>query len=114
MSGRCGAGYVYALLEHQSSPDKHMTLRLMRYAIAAMQRHLDEGHDELPLVIPILFYHGKTSSYPYSMNWLNAFPDPQLAEQVFCRPFSLVDVTMIPDDEILLHRSVARLEMAHK
>ncbi|WP_032815728.1 Rpn family recombination-promoting nuclease/putative transposase, partial [Yersinia mollaretii] len=26
-------GYVYALIEHQSSPDKHMAFRLMRYAI---------------------------------------------------------------------------------
>lgn len=50
-------GYVYALIEHQSSPDKHMAFRLMRYAIAAMQRHLDSGNDKLPLVIPILFYH---------------------------------------------------------
>ncbi len=35
-----------------------MAFRLMRYAIAAMQRHLDAGHDRLPLVIPVLFYHG--------------------------------------------------------
>ncbi|EMY4689134.1 Rpn family recombination-promoting nuclease/putative transposase, partial [Yersinia enterocolitica] len=40
-----GNGYVYALIEHQSSPDKHMAFRLMRYAIAAMQSHLDAGHD---------------------------------------------------------------------
>lgn len=114
MKTDCGEGYVYALLEHQSTPHKHMTLRLMRYAIAAMQRHLDEGHDELPLVIPVLFYQGKTSPYPYSMNWLSSFRDPQLAEQIFCQPFPLVDVTIIPDEEIMLHRGVARLEMAHK
>lgn len=109
-----GDGYVYALIEHQSTPHKHMTLRMMRYAIAAMQRHLDEGHDELPLVIPILFYQGKTSPYPYSMNWLASFGNPQLAEQIFCQPFPLVDITVIPDEEIMLHRGVARLEMAHK
>ncbi len=38
--------------EHQSSADRHMAFRLMRYAIAAMQRHLDKGHTQLPLVIP--------------------------------------------------------------
>lgn len=47
-----GDGYVYALIEHQSSPDKHMAFRLMRYAIAAMQSHLEAGYDKLPLVIP--------------------------------------------------------------
>lgn len=50
-----GKGYIYALIEHQSSPDAHMAFRLMRYAIAAMQRHLDAGHKALPLVVPILF-----------------------------------------------------------
>ncbi len=50
-----GPGYVYALIEHQSKSDRLMAFRLMRYAIAAMQRHLDAGHDTLPLVVPILF-----------------------------------------------------------
>lgn len=54
----CGDGYIHVLIEHQSSPDKHMAFRLMRYAIAAMQRHLEAGNKTLPLVIPILFYQG--------------------------------------------------------
>ncbi len=68
-----GDGYIYALIEHQSTPDRHMAFRLMRYAIAAMQRHLDAGHDQLPLVIPVLFYHGLASPYPYSLRWLDEF-----------------------------------------
>ncbi len=54
---------MYALIEHQT-PDKLMAFRLLRYALAAMQRHLDAGHDTLPLVVPILFYHGKVSPPP--------------------------------------------------
>lgn len=27
----------------------------MRYAMAAMQQHLDAGHKHLPLVVPMLF-----------------------------------------------------------
>ncbi|EAX3091179.1 Rpn family recombination-promoting nuclease/putative transposase, partial [Salmonella enterica] len=56
-----GDGYIHVLIEHQSSPDKHMASRMFRYAIAAMQRHLDAGHKKLPLVIPVLFYTGKRS-----------------------------------------------------
>lgn len=41
----------------------------MRYAIAAMQHHLDAGHKTLPLVVPILFYHGMESPWPFSLNW---------------------------------------------
>ncbi|QGY28511.1 Rpn family recombination-promoting nuclease/putative transposase [Pantoea cypripedii] len=114
MKTDCGEGYIYTLIEHQSSPDKYMTLRMMRYTIAAMQRHLDEGHTELPIVVPMLFYQGKTSPYPYSMNWLASFRNQDLAEQIYCHPFPLIDVTVIPDEEIMTHRGVARLEMAHK
>lgn len=49
-----------------------MAFRLMRYATAAMQHHLDAGHKTLPLVIPMLFYHGQQSPYPgRSTGWMN-------------------------------------------
>ena len=38
-----GDAWIHVLIEHQSTPDKHMALRLLRYAVAAMQRHLDAG-----------------------------------------------------------------------
>ncbi|KOY60133.1 Rpn family recombination-promoting nuclease/putative transposase [Photorhabdus heterorhabditis] len=109
-----GDGYVYCLIEHQSSPDKHMAFRMLRYAIAAMQRHLDAGHKTLPLVIPVLFYQGKISPYPYPMNWLLEFDDPELAGELYNKDFPLVDITVIPDDEIMKHRRMAVLEMLQK
>ena len=80
-----GDGYIYALIEHQSRPDKHMAFRLMRYAIAAMQQHLDAGHEHLPLVIPLQFYHGEVSPYPHEMNWLQGFANPIIAKQLYTR-----------------------------
>ena len=109
-----GEGYIYVVIEHQSSPDAQMAFRLMRYAIAAMQRHLDGGHKTLPLVVPMLFYHGSTSPYPWSLNWLDRFADPQLAQALYSSPFPLVDITVIPDDEIVGHRRVALLELMQK
>lgn len=109
-----GNGYVYCLIEHQSSPDKHMAFRLLRYAVAAMQRHLADGSDELPLVIPLLFYHGQVSPYPYSLCWLDLFSDRALAEKLYTRDFPLADVTVIPDDAIMQHRRVALLELIQK
>lgn len=44
-----------------------------------MQRHLEAGHKKLPLVIPVLFYTGKRSPYPYSPRWLDEFDDTALA-----------------------------------
>lgn len=86
----------------------------MRYAIAAMQRHLAAGNEQLPLVIPILFYHGQVTPYPYPMSWLQAFSDPELAGQLYSGEFPLVDVTVIPDDQIMQHRRVAILELLQK
>ncbi|EDW4369033.1 Rpn family recombination-promoting nuclease/putative transposase [Salmonella enterica subsp. diarizonae] len=109
-----GDGYIHVLLEHQSSPDVHMAFRMTRYAVAAMQRHLDAGHKKLPLVIPVLFYAGKRSPYPYSTRWLDEFDDPELAAKVYGGSYPLVDVTVIPDDEIMNHRSMAALTLLMK
>ncbi|MBW6055079.1 Rpn family recombination-promoting nuclease/putative transposase [Escherichia coli] len=50
---------------------------------------LDKGYDRVPLVVPLLFYHGETSPYPYSLNWLDEFDDPQLARQLYTEAFSV-------------------------
>lgn len=107
-------GYVHILIEHQSTPDRHMAFRLIRYAIAAMQRHLDAGHKKLPLVVPVLFYVGKRTPYPYSTNWLQGFTNPLLAAKLYGSDFPLVDITLIPDDEIMQHRSMAALTLLQK
>ncbi|MCZ4060841.1 Rpn family recombination-promoting nuclease/putative transposase [Pantoea sp. LMR881] len=109
-----GDGYVHVLIEHQSSPDRHMAFRLMRYAVAAMQRHLEAGHKKLPLVIPVLFYTGKRSPYPYSTRWLDEFDDPAVAEKLYGSAFPLTDITVIPDDDIMNHRSMAALTLLQK
>lgn len=109
-----GDGYIHVLIEHQSTPDRHMAFRLMRYAIAAMQRHLEAGHKKLPLVIPVLFYTGKRTPYPYSTRWFDEFDDPGVAENLYGSAFPLVDVTVIPDDEIMTHRSMAALTLMQK
>ena len=107
-------GYIHLLLEHQSTADKNMAFRQMRYAIAAMQRHLEAGHKKLPLVIPVLFYHGKQSPYSCSTNWLDGFSNPELAGKVYSNTFPLVDVTVIDDSDIMNHRRMAALTLLMK
>nr|WP_269059950.1 Rpn family recombination-promoting nuclease/putative transposase [Citrobacter rodentium] len=91
-----------------------MAFRLVRYAFAAMQRHLEAGHKKLPLVIPVLFYTAKRSPYPYSTRWLDEFDDPALAGRLYNSAFPLIDFTVIPDDEIAGHRSMAALTLLQK
>ena len=91
-----------------------MAFRMMRYSIAAMQNHLDAGYKELPLVIPMLFYHGCRSPYPYSLCWLDEFAEPAIARKIYSSAFPLVDITVVPDDEIMQHRKMALLELIQK
>jgi predicted transposase/invertase (TIGR01784 family) len=109
-----GKGYFYFLVEHQSSPDKLMGWRLMHYAFCAMNQHLQQGHQTLPLVVPILFYHGNQSPYPYSQSWTDCFEWSDLARSLYCNPLPLVDVTVASDDELVNHRKVAALELVLK
>ncbi|EOB2257137.1 Rpn family recombination-promoting nuclease/putative transposase [Escherichia coli] len=112
---REGDGYIYVVIEHQSREDIHMAFRLMRYSMAVMQRHIE--HDKrrpLPLVIPMLFYHGSRSPYPWSLCWLDEFADPTTARKLYNAAFPLVDITVVPDDEIVQHRRVALLELIQK
>ena len=41
---------IYMLIKHQSSPHKYIAFRLIRYAMATMQRHLEAEHNKLPLM----------------------------------------------------------------
>ena len=106
--------YLYCLVEHQSRPQEHMAFRLLNYCLKVMHSRLEQGDKKLPIVVPILFYHGKTSPYPYSMNWLDEFEDRELAEHAYGHPFKLVDVTVLPDKAILTHKSIAAMEMVQK
>ncbi|MCL2896188.1 Rpn family recombination-promoting nuclease/putative transposase [Brenneria tiliae] len=109
-----GTTYIYCLIEHQSTPDRLMAFRLLRYCLNAMQSHLEQGNKNLPLVVPLLFYHGSQTPYPYSLRWLDHFDHPSLAERIYGQPFPLIDLTVIPDDEIKTHRKAALLELVQK
>ncbi len=109
-----GSGYIYVLIEHQSTPDKLIAWRLMRYSLAAMQKHLEQGNKQLPLVFPILFYCGEQSPHPYSTNWLDCFHNRKLAEHIYTNPFKLADVTTLDDGDIMQHRRIALLELLQK
>ena len=80
--------------------------------------YLEKSPDDqlkLPLIIPIVFYNGKRSPYPYSSNIADMFADKDLYEK-FGRigTFKLIDLTVIDDDEIKQHKKIAAMEFAMK
>ncbi len=106
---------IYILIEHQSSPDELMPFRVLEYRLAAMRRYIEQNQGKkLPIVVPLLFYNGLQSPYPYSMKLMDCFQDAELARQFFPEPISLVDLTVIPDEELFSHQHAAALEIVMK
>ncbi|ECF7605458.1 Rpn family recombination-promoting nuclease/putative transposase [Salmonella enterica subsp. enterica serovar Muenchen] len=108
------AGYIYCLVEHQSTADRMMAWRMMRYSMAVMDAHLKKGNDTLPVVVPLLFYQGTVRPYPYSTDWIDCFDVPALAREVYSRPWPLVDVSVMEDSDLQSHRRMALLELVQR
>jgi predicted transposase YdaD len=50
----------YVLLEHQSSVDRWMALRMLRYVVRQLERWRQDhpGSGRLPVIVPLVLYHG--------------------------------------------------------
>lgn len=56
--------FVYFLFEHKSYPAENVALQMWGYMLEIYKRLVDkEKLQTLPVIIPILFYHGKNQSY---------------------------------------------------
>ena len=83
-------GYIYLLIEHQSTQDQHMPLRLLEYNVQLMRQHLeDEKTDKLPLILNVLMANtGAPYRGPY--NLMEAFEQPELAKELMFRAYHLL------------------------
>lgn len=107
-------GYIIFASEHQSTEKAMMSYRMLRYGVTIMDQHLAQGHQKLPIVLPIVMYHGTVSPYPYSCEIWDCFSHPELAKQWALKPFQLIDLTVLSDEEIEQHGLANVLEMLLK
>jgi predicted transposase/invertase (TIGR01784 family) len=105
---------ILFLVEHQSTSDEQMAFRLLQYTVGLMADHLKAGGKQLPLVLPLCVYHGKRSPYPYSTDIYDSFADPHLARQLVFRPFQLIDLTVLSEETLQQHGTVALMELLLK
>ncbi|HWQ34439.1 MAG TPA: Rpn family recombination-promoting nuclease/putative transposase [Blastocatellia bacterium] len=62
--------YVYLLLEHKSVPEKWTALQLLGYAVKLWEQARESGAERLPLIIPVVLYHGR-QPWKISLNFLH-------------------------------------------
>ena len=60
---------IVILIEHQSSPERFMPIRVYNYFFSLLNRFAqDDTYDKntklLPAIYPMVFYHGQTKRYP--------------------------------------------------
>ncbi|WP_154930273.1 Rpn family recombination-promoting nuclease/putative transposase [Klebsiella grimontii] len=90
---RHGAGYIYALIEHQSSPDKLMAFRLIRYMLQAgstekpgpLIRELAKQsprHKELMMTIAEWLEGRKENSRSIALKMLASGLDPKMVMEL--------------------------------
>ena len=77
-------GLVYFLFEHKSYPDRFISLQLLRYLLEIWElyRKQHKNTKTLPLIIPIVVYHGKPKGQSVRLMELIDLPDPSLAAYV--------------------------------
>lgn len=72
---------LYVLLEHQSTVDRWMALRMLRYVVRHLERWRQENPDSqgLPLILPLVLYHGAQGAWtaPRRMEDLFALPEEE-------------------------------------
>jgi predicted transposase YdaD len=91
--------YLYTIVEHQSTPDKTMALRLWRYKANLLMRHVDD--DVLPPIHTLVFYHGHRSPYPYNLDLSQCFASDADAQHTLQGMPQLIDVPQQLDAELL-------------
>lgn len=94
-------GYLYTLVEHQSTMDSRMPLRIWKYILQIMEKYVT-GKQEYPLVVPIVIYNGKNKyNKPTSLTeMINA--KPEIVENILgdIKPFQLIDLNEIDDEKL--------------
>ena len=104
-------GYIYLLIEHQRNADALMPLRLLEYSINICRTHLREYQTlKLPLVYPCVIYNGE-ERYEYTTDLFELFHDSDLAREFFLKPFQLIDLSQIADDDLKKKPLLGMLEM---
>ena len=94
-------GYFYCLLEHQSTSQKILPFRILKYMVSIQEHHMEKHKTQrLPLVVPLVLYTGK-KPYTHSMDLFDLFESQkELAQKMWMQPYPLLDLTQVPDEEL--------------
>lgn len=105
--------YVSLLFEHKSYPDKQGIFQLAGYVIDAWREMIKKNKDELPVIIPIIVYHGKPS-WNYKKDMRDMIPDfdllPEyLKEMLPVLKHEFIDIGEYSEEDIMQYKPLTRI-----
>ncbi|AWN81903.1 Rpn family recombination-promoting nuclease/putative transposase [Candidatus Cardinium hertigii] len=100
--------FVYVLIEAQVTSDHWMALRLWKYMLLLCERNR-KNKDKLPLICPIVIYHG-SKPYHAPRNVWQLFSNPEQAQKLMGEEYQLIDLQSMSDDAILQKKHLAMFE----
>ena len=91
-----------------------MPLRMLEYVTKIIRKYLQENGDgPLPLVYPCVLYNG-SRAYSYTTDLFDLFQNPEMARKIFLKPFQLIDLTQLADDDLKKESLLGIMEMLLK
>ena len=97
---------ILLMCEHQSKPHPQMPFRLLRYNIATIADHLEQNNAHIPIIVNIVFYHGK-EPWNYSTALADYYKDRELGVQYLdMAPFILVQLPASREDEVYIDKNL--------
>lgn len=93
-------GYLYLLLENQSTPDYYMALRLFKYMFKIAEYHKKATKSKkFPFVYPVVFYNG-VQNYNAPTNLWELFENSELVKTTWTNDYQLINVQNISDEKL--------------
>ncbi|WP_341790153.1 Rpn family recombination-promoting nuclease/putative transposase [Rickettsia endosymbiont of Polydrusus tereticollis] len=93
-------GYLFLLLEHQSTPDHYMAFRLFKYMLNIAEYHMKVTKSkQFPFIYPVVFYNGQ-EKYNAPLNLWELFNSSELVKNTWINDYQLINVHDIPDEKL--------------
>ena len=107
LRGSKETAFVCLLFEHKSYPDKWVALQILAYLLKFWERLKANNAKKLPLIFPVLFYHGETK-WNYEARFSGLFDRQHLSAETFTEwqeympsfSYYLCDLSALEETEI--------------
>ena len=113
-------GYIYLLFEHKSHIDPRVSFQLLRNMVKIWERHARGGGrlKRLPVIIPLVIYHGVNRWSGQEDFWRQFDTDPELERYIPRFDVEVYDLSHLPPEairgEMVMRAAVMLLGHIHR